>query len=66
MPLPKLKEGWLGYFGPSKTATKATKVEQHTVGVYKADYSSLTAEEIASADAEQLKALFKNSKPVSR
>ena len=48
------------WFHLSKTTT-----QHDMVGKYKADYSPLSAEEIAAEDAECTE-LFRNSKPISR
>jgi hypothetical protein len=47
-------------------AERTTETEKaHRVGEYRADYSQLTAEEIAVTD-EECAELFKHSKPISR
>lgn len=55
--LQKVSE-WFHY--SSKTTT-----QHDMVGKYKADYSPLSAEEIAAEDPECAE-LFRNSKPISR
>jgi hypothetical protein len=57
--------GWFHSASSSKTASIPPDQHRDMVGMYKADYSPLTAEEIAYDDPECVD-LFKNSTPVSR
>jgi hypothetical protein len=46
-------------------STPTPKTDPHMIGKFRADYSRLTAEEIAQAD-EELADIYANSHPVSR
>jgi hypothetical protein len=57
--------GWFHYTSSSRTTAIPVDEHQDMIGMYKADYSPISAEEIAQDDPECIE-LFKNSTPVSR
>jgi hypothetical protein len=63
MPLRKPKDDEFMAF--ELTTQFVVTPEQHMVGVYRAEYTPLTVEQIQAPDAE-LDELYKNSKHVSR